>query len=65
MISQAVRNCWLTVTGQKNSACETVTPAFALHDPAAQQPHDLDDPFFDWKVQARIGSVIASAVQKQ
>ena len=30
-----------------------------VHDPAAQEPHDLDDPFFDQEVQQRVASVIA------
>ena len=34
-----------------------------LHDPAAERPHDLDDPFFDNKAQARIGKAIANATQ--
>jgi len=37
---------------------------FLLHDPAAQRPHDLDDPYFDSKVQARAGKVIGGAMGK-
>jgi hypothetical protein len=37
---------------------------FLLHDPAAQRPHDLDDPYFDSEVQARTGKVIGSAIRK-
>lgn len=62
---QAVRYVWFAVTGQKHSACEPAVPAVVLHDPAAQRPHDLDDPFFDPKVQVRIADVIASAVQNK
>jgi hypothetical protein len=36
-----------------------------VHDPAAQRAHDLDDPFFDDKVQTRVGDVIAHAGQQQ
>ena len=36
-----------------------------LHDPAAERPHDLDDPFFDKTVQTRIGKAIANATQKR
>ncbi len=32
-----------------------------LHDPARHRPHDLDDPFFDASVQARMGETIARA----
>lgn len=34
-----------------------------VHDPAAQEPHDLDDPFFDQEVQQRVASVIAKGAK--
>lgn len=40
-------------------------PAVIVHDPAAQRAHDLDDPFFDDKVQTRIGDVIAGTGPKK
>jgi hypothetical protein len=40
-------------------------PAVIVHDPAAQAPHDLDDPFFDSRVQSRMADVIANAGQKK
>ncbi|MDP2411658.1 MAG: hypothetical protein Q8M26_15400 [Pseudolabrys sp.] len=39
-------------------------PPVIIHDPAAQKAHDLDDPFFDEKVQTRIGDVIAGTKHK-
>ena len=33
-------------------------------DPGAERPHDLDDPFFDPKVQSRMAGVIASNAKK-
>jgi hypothetical protein len=39
--------------------------AVVVHDPAASKPHDLDDPFFDRKVQERIGAAIAKAARKK
>ncbi len=39
-------------------------PPVIIHDPAAEKAHDLDDPFFDDKVQTRIGDVIANAKHK-
>ena len=36
-----------------------------VHDPAAQRPHDLDDPFFDATVQKRVGHVIADAMERR
>lgn len=35
-----------------------------IHDLASSKPHDLDDPFFDRKVQERVGAVIAKAALK-
>jgi hypothetical protein len=35
-----------------------------VHDPGAERPHDLDDPFLDPTVQSRIGGVIASKAAK-
>lgn len=39
-------------------------PEVIVHDPAAQQPRDLDDPFFDSGVQTRIARVIANTATK-
>ena len=44
-MSQTVRKLWSTVTGHSAPAA----PQVVVHDPAAQQAHDLDDPFFDEK----------------
>jgi hypothetical protein len=41
------------------------TPEVVVHDPAAAKPHDLDDPFFDRKVQERMGAAIAKAARKE
>ena len=38
-------------------------PEVNLHDPAASRPHDLDDPFFDPKVQKRVADIIAAAAR--
>jgi hypothetical protein len=35
-----------------------------VHNPAAKRAHDLDDPFFDDDVQARMADVIAGHAQK-
>ena len=60
-ISRAVRNFWFSATGQGVPAAAGVI----LHDPAAQRAHDLDDPFFDDKIQTRVARVIAGARQKK
>jgi hypothetical protein len=65
-LSQVFRNCWSAVTGKKHSARETLYPSeVVLHDPGAQRPHDLDDPFVDPTAQARMGDAIASAMEKK
>jgi hypothetical protein len=33
------------------------------HDPASERPRDLDDPFFDVKVQRRVAEALAAAAQ--
>jgi hypothetical protein len=38
-------------------------PVVVEHDPAAERPHDLDDPFFDVKVQRRVAEALAAAAQ--
>jgi hypothetical protein len=55
---------WLTFI-RKMFSGKKAAEKVVVHDPASQQPHDLDDPFFDRDVQARIGKAIAKAVQKK
>jgi hypothetical protein len=62
--SQAVRDFWSKLTSKRTSPPET-RPEVFLHDPAAQRPHDLDDAFFDPKVQARVAEVIAATARKK
>lgn len=58
LISHSARKFLSGLTGSK-------TPVVVLHDPAAQRPRDLDDPFFDDKEQKRMANVIAHARQKK
>ena len=60
---QTIGRFWSAVTGHKHTDQEATARPAVLHDPAAQQPHDLDDPYFDPKVQKRVGDVIAKSVQ--
>ena len=56
----AMRKLWSRIFGKKESP---IPPeGFILHDPAAQRPHDLDDPYFDPKVQRRFADLIAKAM---
>jgi hypothetical protein len=57
---------WLTFIRNMFSSTKASPPEkVVLHDPASQKPHDLDDPFFDHKVQARVGEAIAKAARKK
>jgi hypothetical protein len=58
-----LRDLWLSVTGQKQT--REAMPDVIVHDPAALRAHDLDDPFFDDKIQSRMADVIADAAQKK
>jgi|ERR1043165_1079961 hypothetical protein len=46
------------------SKTRPLRPDVIVHDPASSKPHDLDDPFFDPKVQERIGAAIGNATRK-
>jgi len=60
-MSQAMRKFWSVIYGKN----EPAPPVVIVHDPAAQRPHDLDDPYFDDKVQMRMSDVIAGTAQKK
>ena len=62
-LTQTIRHFWLAVTGQ-DSVHKPASPEVIVHDPGAERPHDLDDPFFDPKVQSRIADVIANNAKK-
>jgi hypothetical protein len=66
ILISSVRRVWSAVVGPNTSSAEASARAGVIfHDPASQKPHNLDDPFFDNKVQERIGDVISSAAQKK
>ena len=62
-LARTVRVFWFTITGRKDRAAGS--PNVFVHDPGAQGPRDLDDPFIDPKVQSRIGDVIAKNAPKK
>ena len=54
---------WLgTILPRKRSRTK---PDVIIHDPAASGPHDLDDPYFDPKIQSRFADLIARAARKE
>jgi hypothetical protein len=61
-----LQNLWARVIAPNDPkrAPEAKSPVI-VHDPEARKAHDLDDPFFDRKVQTRIADVIAHAGQHQ
>ncbi len=60
-LTQALQKFWAQLIGPSSPAPRTPVPPVVVHDPAAQRAHDLDDPFFDEKVQKRIGGMIGHA----
>ena len=57
--SSVLHTLWSAIAGQRAARHDVI-----VHDPDASKPHDLDDPFFDRKVQERIGAAISRAVRK-
>ena len=62
-IAQTIRHCWSAIMG-RDAVREPAAPEVVIHDPGAERPHDLDDPFFDPKVQSRMAGVIADNAKK-
>jgi hypothetical protein len=52
---------WSTLTRKRSPAATNVI----IHDPGASGPHDLDDPYFDPKIQSRIAEMIARAARSK
>ena len=61
--TQTIRHFWSIMTGQ-DSTQQSPPPEVIVHDPSAERAHDLDDPFFDPKVQSRMAGVIADSAKK-
>jgi hypothetical protein len=62
-LAHTIRHYWSAITGQ-DALRGADSPEVIVHDPGAARPHDLDDPFFDPAVQARVASVIANSAKK-
>jgi hypothetical protein len=63
-LSQSLEKLWSWLTRPVEVPPAHI-PDIIVHDPAARRAHDLDDPFFDDKVQARMADVIAGAGHKK
>ena len=60
LILSFFQKSWSRIIGARSSR-----PDLIIHDPDSSKAHDLDDPFFDRKVQERVGAAIAKAAQKK
>ncbi|MDI1345193.1 MAG: hypothetical protein PSV22_13985 [Pseudolabrys sp.] len=63
-MSQLMRGLWAAVAAPARSP-SLPADTVVVHDPAAERPHDLDDPYFDQRAQARMANVIAESAQKK
>lgn len=61
-MSDLVQSLWASVAGGQP---RKALPEVIVHDPEAKLPHDLDDPFFDRRVQSRMADVIAHSADKK
>jgi hypothetical protein len=61
-LAQKIRQFWLAMTGQKPA--DEPAPEVFVHDPQANRPHDLDNPFYEAAVQTRMAGVIADHAAK-
>jgi hypothetical protein len=52
--------CRSLLRGRRASPSDVI-----IHDPHASKPHDLDDPFFDRRVQEVVGAMIAKAARRK
>jgi hypothetical protein len=60
LLTSAFEKLRSAITGARS-----MRTGFILHDPASSKPHDLDDPFFERKIQERIGELIAIAASEK
>jgi hypothetical protein len=63
-MSQLIRGLWAAVAAPARPP-SLPADTVVVHDPAAKRPHDLDDPYFDQRAQARMANVIAESAQKK
>jgi hypothetical protein len=59
---RSIRDWWRGAAG--DALASQAPQDVIVHDPGAERPHDLDDPFLDPAVQSRIGGVIANKAAK-
>jgi len=62
LLSAALKTCSAFVGGDRAKSGRRIPEVF-IHDPEAQGPRNLDDPFLDANAQARVGETIARAAR--
>jgi hypothetical protein len=62
-LADTIRHLWRSMKGPTPAG--KPMPEVLVHDPGAERAHDLDDPFFDPKVQSRMAGVIADTAAKK
>jgi hypothetical protein len=61
----SARKVWSAILGRKAASDGSTRAGVVFHDPGSEKPHNLDDPFFDNKVQGRVADLISSTAQKK
>jgi hypothetical protein len=64
LLHSALKMCSALIGGDRAKPSATIPDVFT-HDPKAQGPQNLDDPFLDTEAQARVGETIARAVRHE
>jgi hypothetical protein len=63
LLSAALKTCSAFIGGGRAKSGEHIPEVF-VHNPEAQGPQNLDDPFLDTNAQARVGEIIARAARR-
>jgi hypothetical protein len=64
LLHSALKMCSALIGGNRAKPSVAIPEVF-IHDPKAQGPQNLDDPFLDTKAQARVGETIARVARHE
>jgi hypothetical protein len=64
LLRSALKMCSALLGGERSKPGAGIPEVF-IHDPKAQGPQNLDDPFLDTEAQSRVGETIARAVRHE
>ena len=62
LLRSALKMCSALIGGHRAKPSVGIPEVF-IHDPKAQGPQDLDDPFLNTEAQSRVGETIARAAR--